>query len=87
MRYDALLRVSERAAAEENINSYITATASEGVLSGSKPFPVASGKEVKLLRAQTDEAKLTIAKVMEEREKIQAEIAEGMFLPLHVIMP
>jgi len=79
MRYDTLLRTSEKAAVEENINAYLTAELSEGVQSGSKVLPVAAGKEIKLLRAQIDEAKLTIAKVMGENEKMKAEITEGAY--------
>ena len=64
---------------EEKINAYLTAESSEGVQSGSKALPVTAGKEVKILRAQIDEAKLTIAKVMEENEKVKAEIVEGTY--------
>ena len=79
VRYDTLLRTSEKAAVEEKINAYLTAKPSEGVQSRSKVLPVAAGMEVKVLRTQIDEAKLTIAKVMEENEKIKAEITEGIY--------
>lgn len=77
MRYETLLRASEKAAVEEKVNAYLAAKPPEGVQSRSKVLPVAAGKEVKLLRVQIDEAKLTIAKIMEENEKMKAEIKEG----------
>lgn len=69
----------------EKINTYLTAKPPEGVQSGSRVLPVTAGKEVKLLRAQIDEAKLTIAKVMGENEKMKAEITEGTF-PAYVVL-
>lgn len=74
---------------EEKINAYLTAKPSEGGGGGvqprSKVLPAAAGKEVKLLRAQIDEAKLTIAKVMEENEKMKVEITEGTTYLPHLI--
>ena len=75
MRYDMLLRTSEKDTEEEKLNAYFAANPSAGT---SRILTVAASKEVKLVRAQTNEAKRIIARISEEDEKLRKEIDEGI---------
>lgn len=79
MRYEMLLRTSEKAAAEEKIEADLAAELSEETEPGSRTLISVAAKEVKRLRSQTDGAKVVISKVMGEDVKIRTEIAEGTF--------
>lgn len=72
-----LLRTSEKAAAEEKIEADLVAKPSEATQLEPNTLISVAAKEVKCLRAQTESAKVVIAKVMEEDVKIRTEIAEG----------
>ncbi|KAF8475562.1 UV radiation resistance protein and autophagy-related subunit 14-domain-containing protein [Kalaharituber pfeilii] len=77
LRYDTILRTSEKVAAEEKINAYLTAKPPEAARPGVKDLSALDGKEVKSLRVQTEESKLIISKIMEENDKVRTEIDEA----------
>lgn len=78
LRYEMLVRASERASLEDKINEYNAAEPSDSAHSRTDALTAADGKGVKLLRAQAKEAEVTINKIMVENEKIKIEIAEGI---------
>ena len=80
MRYEMLLRTSEKVAAEEAIEADLATAPPEETQPGPPKSPASvAAKEVKRLRAQTEGAKAVIAKVMNEDVKIRTEIAEGTY--------
>ena len=81
MRYEMLLRTSEKSAVEAKIEASLAAEPPEATQLGPKSDIAVAAKEVRRLRTQTEGAKVVIAKVMEENVKIRTEIAEGTFPP------
>ncbi|KAI5801639.1 UV radiation resistance protein and autophagy-related subunit 14-domain-containing protein, partial [Peziza echinospora] len=86
LRYDLLTLTAEKAAVEGKVNTYLTTAGKSNKSGGSSgrmatPIPDAiDGRELRKVRAQTEDAKVTIGKIMEENEKVRVEIEEEMGL-------